>query len=85
MKKKWIQIWYSWGDQESPVEVPVGTDPWEYLKKLVIDEVSVYQEEYPYGCGVWMHPDDNMVELKYFDDNTYCYYMITNSETFTPK
>lgn len=81
--KKWIQIWYSWGDQEHPVLVPDEVDPWEYLKQLVINEVDVYQEENPYGCGVWMHPDDQMAELKYFGDNTYCYYLITDHPEYT--
>lgn len=81
---KWIQIWYSWGDQEHPVKVPDGVSPWEFLKKLVIDEIDVCQEENHYGCGVWFHPDDGMAELKYFRDNTYCYYLITPYEGFTP-
>lgn len=81
--KKWIHIWYSWGDQEEPVEVPDGVDPWEYMKKLAIDEADTYQEEHAYGCGIWMHPDDNEIELKYFHEGSYCYYLVTNSNEVT--
>ena len=82
--KKWIQIWYSWGDQESPVEVPNGTDAWEYMQQLVIKEVAVSQEEYPYGCGIWMYPDEDKVVLKYYQDDEYCYYLITDDEDYDP-
>lgn len=84
MDKKWIQIWYSWGDQESPVAVPDGVDPWEYLKRLIIDEVEVSQEEYAYGCTVWMYPDNNCAEIKYLQDESYCYYLITDVEEYEP-
>lgn len=80
---KWIQIWYSWGDHESPIKVPKGTDAWEYMKQLVINEVDVSQDEYPYGCGVWMYPDENKIVLKYYYDNECCYYLITDTEEYT--
>lgn len=82
---KWIQIWYSWGDQELPVRVPDGVDPWDYLKQLVIAEMDVSQEEEAHGCGLWLHRDDGMAELKYFQDNEYCYYLITDDKQFVPK
>lgn len=81
---KWIQIWYSWGDQESPVEVPEGTDAWEYMKKLVAEETFVSQEEYPYGCTIWTYPDEGKVVLKYHQDDEYCYYLITDEEDYDP-
>lgn len=82
--KKWIQIWYSWGDQESPVEVPEGADAWEYMKKLAVDEADVSQEEYPYGCGIWMYPDKDRIILQYYQDDEYCYYLITDTEDYEP-
>lgn len=84
MDKKWIQIWYSCGDQESPVAIPDGVDPWEYLKRLIIDEVEVSQEEYAYGCTVWMYQDNNCAEIKYLQDESYCYYLITDVEEYEP-
>lgn len=84
MDKKWIQIWYSWGDQEHPVEVPAGINPWDYLKRLVIDEIDVAQEEYPYGCSVWLYPDGNCAEIQYLQDESHCYYLITDKEEYIP-
>lgn len=81
---KYIQIWYSWGDQESPVEVPEGTDAWEYMKKIVAQEVFVSQCEHPYGCTVWADYDEGMVRLKYHYDDEYCYYLITDEEEYEP-
>ena len=81
---KYIQIWYSWGDQESSVEVPDGTDAWEYMKKLVAEEVFVSMEEYPYGCGVWAYPDEDKIILKYYYDDECCYYLITDEEDYDP-
>lgn len=82
--KKYIQIWYSWGDHESPVEVPDGADAWEYMKKLVAKEMFVSQEEYPYGCTLWAYPDEGKVVLKYHQDDEYCYYLITDEEDYDP-
>lgn len=82
--EKWIQIWYSWGDQESPIEVPDGIDAWEYMKQLVITEVDISQEEYPYGCSVWVYPEEDKIVLKYHSDDEYCYYLITDTEEYEP-
>ena len=84
-KSLWVHIWYSWGDQESPVEVPEGTDAWEYLKSLVMEEIAVSQEDYPHGCVVWMHPDERKVVLKYLRDDECCFYLISDSEEFVPE
>ena len=81
---KWIQIWYSWGDQESPVEVPDGVDAWEYLKQLVAEEIFVSQEEYPEGCTVYVYADEEKVELGYHRDSEWCYYLITDEEEYDP-
>ena len=81
---KWIQIWYSWGDQEPPVKVPDGIDAWEYLKQLVSREVFVAQEEFPYGCAVYANEDMGKVKLQYYQDDEWCYYLITDEEDFDP-
>lgn len=81
---KWIQIWYSWGDQESPVEISENTDAWEHMKKLAFKEIEVSQEEYPYGCGIWLYPDEDKIVIKYYEDDEYCYYLITDTEDFIP-
>jgi hypothetical protein len=80
--KKWIQIWYSWGDQESPVEVPDGIDAWEYMKELAATEVFVSQEEHPYGCTIWPYPDEYKIVLKYHCDDEYCYYLATEDKDY---
>lgn len=79
---KWIQIWYSWGEQESPIEVKDGIDAWEYLKQLVAKEVFVSQEEYPYGCSVYAYVEGQRVEIHYHKDDEWCYYLITDEEDF---
>lgn len=83
-EKKWIQIWYSWGDQESPTEVPDDMDAWDYAKLLVVNEVFISQEEQPYGCSVYTYPDEGRVELKYHQDDEWCYYLITDKEEYDP-
>ena len=82
--KEYIQIWYSWGDQESPVEVPDGTDAWEYMKKLVMEEVFVAQEDHPDGCSVYVYFEEGKVALKYHYDEEWCYYLMTEKEDYDP-
>lgn len=80
----WIQIWYSWGDQEEPVKVPEGTDPWEYMKKLVINEAEVSQQEHAEENGIRFYPEERKIALHYGYDDQYCYYQITDTEDFDP-
>ena len=82
--KKWIQIWYSWGDQESPVEIPEGIDAWKYMEQVVATEMFVSQEDYPYGCTMYAYVDKGKVELKYHQDDEWCHYLITEVEDFNP-
>ena len=81
---KYIQIWYSWGDQEIPVEIPNGVDEWEFMKTIVANEVFVSQEEYPTGCTVYADVEAGKVELKYHSDGEWCYYLITDEEEYDP-
>ena len=82
--EKWIQIWYSWGDQEPPVKVPDGIDAWEYAKKLAINEADVdFHEHEEYGeIGISCYRDEGKIVLHYASDNEYCYYLITDEEEY---
>ena len=55
------------------------------MKELAFKEVSVSQEEFPYGCGIWLYPDENKIILKYYQDDEYCYYLITDEEDYDPE
>lgn len=81
---KWIQIWYSWGDQESPVEVPNGTDAWEYAKKLAIDEAErdFFEHEDEGEIGLKFFVNEGKIILHYPCDDEYCYYLITDNEEY---
>lgn len=82
---RWIQIWYSWGDQESPVEVPAGVDPWEYMKHLAANEAEIdFMEHEDCGSvGLAFYPDVDEIHLRYADGE-YCFYKITDTEEFDP-
>lgn len=83
---KWIQIWYSWGDEESPVEVPENQDAYEYMLELVMDEVNITLHECPhYWCGAWLSPEEGKAEIYYGYDNEKCYYLITDEEEYNPE
>ena len=84
--EKWIQIWYSWGDQEPPVKVPNGTDAWEYAKQLAVDEaeISFYEHEDDREIGMQFFADEGKIVLHYSYDDEYCYYLITDEEDYEP-
>lgn len=84
--KKWIQIWYSWGDQESPVEVPNGTDAWEYMVQLATKESKIELVEHEPDIDVMIQLSRNMdkVTLHYTDGHR-CYYLITDVEDYDPE
>ena len=80
----YVQIYYSWGDQESPVEVPESEDPLEYAFNLAIDEirVSAFEAECDHH-SLTINREEQMITL-YYGDGTYCYYQITEEEDFIP-
>lgn len=82
---KWIQIWYSWGDQESPVEVPEGMDAWEYMAQLAVREAQIELKENEPDIDVMLQfsADMSKVTLHYADGQR-CYYLITDEEDFDP-
>lgn len=83
---KWIQIWYTWGDQESPVEVPEDKEPWEYMMELVAQEVRNSKEmcESYMEIVVRIHADEQRASLYYPYDGEWCYYLITDEEEYNP-
>ena len=87
MMKKWIQIWYSWGDQETAVEVPDGTDTWEYMKQLAINEAaaSFHGHEDAGEIGLKLYKDQKKICLHYPYDNEYCYYLATDTQDYDPN
>lgn len=83
--KKWIQIWYSWGDQESPVEVPDGIDAWEYMAQLAIKELRIDTEGKESSIDAMLQFSSNMDEVTlYYSDGQRCYYLITDTEEYEP-
>lgn len=83
---KWVQIWYSWGDQEAPLPVDDNKDPWEYLKELAINEaeISFFEHEEDGEIGLKFYPNENKIILHYPYDDEFCYYLITDEEEYTP-
>ena len=87
MSKKWIQIWYSWGDQEPPIAVPHAKDPWEELKKLAFKEAEIaFREHEDSGpVGLEFYEEEGRIILHYPYDGEICYYLVTNSRDFDPE
>ena len=84
MNKKWIQIGYSWGDQEEAIEVHENADAWELTKKLAINEAEAACIDHPeYEIGLRLFPDKNKIALHYLYDDEYCYYIITDNEEYS--
>lgn len=90
---KWIHIYYSWGDEESPILVPDGTDAWEYAKNLAVREAEVSSVEGPHPeIGMRFIPSENTITLHYYGSNigfgkdydSWSYYVITDSPDFEP-
>lgn len=70
-----IDIRYSWGDEETPVDVPEGKDAWQFMLELALKEMEIECQEH---CGegiVKIIPDKERIELHYMDGEI-CYYTI---------
>lgn len=79
--KQWIQIWYSWGDQESPVEVPEGRDAWEYMAHLAVKEARIELVEHEPDIDVMVQFSKDMGKVTlHYTDGQRCYYQITDTE-----
>ena len=86
MKEKWIQIWYSWGDQESPVEVPEGTDAWKYMMELAVKEAHIEIHEHEPEIDVMLQVSKNLDKVTlHYTDGERCYYLITDDEDYEPE
>ena len=81
---KYIQIWYSWGDQEAPVEVPEGKDAFAYAIELSTAEAKEYMCTGHNGVSIESYSDEEKIVLNYYDDNEKCYYMVTDEGEFDP-
>lgn len=82
---KWIQIWYSWGDQESPIEVPDEADAWEYMAQLAINELRIDVEEKESDVNTILQFSSTMNKVTlYYADGERCYYLITDAEEYNP-
>ena len=84
--KKWIQIWYSWGEQEAPVKVAKGSDAWTYVLELAVKEASIafHEHEDEGEIGLRFYEEEGKVIIHYPHDDEYCYYLITEEEEFEP-
>lgn len=80
MDKRVVGIWYSWGDNEAPVEIPEGKNEWKYMKELAFKESLIEEVENEYGVDIYTYPDEEKIILVYRRDNEYCYYKIFESE-----
>ena len=80
----YIQIWYSWGEQEPAYKVPDHIDAWEFAKALAVDEAEIAGSDNESEIGLWFEPEHNKITLHYFYDDEYCYYIVTNTEDFDP-
>ena len=82
-ENKYICIWYSWGDIESPVEVPEDEEPFDYMMEIALNEVrvSVVANESPVTIGIEDNEyGDEIVVLNYHKDNEFCYYKVFDNE-----
>lgn len=73
----YINIWYSWGDHEEPVEVPPEQNAWEYAMRLAAEEIKTVTREHSAVCA-FFDADSERIELHYLYDDTYCYYQVSD-------
>ena len=81
--KKYIGIWYSWGDVEDPVEIPENEDAFNYMMKVALEEVRVSVAENEDTVTIWVTEDNDgneVVVLNYHRDSEYCYYKLFDNE-----
>lgn len=80
---KWVQIYYSWGEQEAPVEVPFGIEPQDYMLQLILEEAERTLREHE-SVSIYL-PEVGKGLLKYHYDDSVCYYCLTEEEDFVPE
>ena len=78
MKKFEIIINYSWGDEESPIEIEkeCKEDAFEYMFELATKELKTCLQEQGYEepYNLKIYPDENKIILWYGYDCEECYY-----------
>lgn len=79
--KKYIAIWYSWGEQEPAVEVPEEKDPWMYMAELASRETHIELTENEPIIDVMLQFSRNMdMVTLYYTDGKKCFYKIVEDE-----
>ena len=87
-ENKYICIWYSWGEVESPVKVPEDKDAFDYMVELALKEVGIVIVEESKRATIWTNEDDNgntIIVLNYGWSDDYCYYKIFDNEEEADK
>ena len=77
MKKFLINISYSWGDEEEPIEIKAENKwkPIEYMCNLAIKEYRIECEEHPeYADQTTIKFFEDKIVLHYGHDDEECYY-----------
>lgn len=70
-----IDIRYSWGDVEEPVEVPERIDAWQYMLNLALNELKIECQEHCGEGGASIIPKEDSIEVHYIDGKI-CYYTL---------
>ena len=82
-ENKYICIWYSWGDIESPIKVPEKEDAFDYMMSIALEEVktSIVEDEEP--VTIWVKENDDgeeIIVINYHYNNEFCYYKVFDNE-----
>lgn len=73
-----VDISYSCGDRETPIEIPADRNNWDYMLELAIREMK---EECRTHCGEGMAsiiPTEDGIELHYMDGSVCQYELVEN-------
>lgn len=75
-----IKITYSWGDEEEPIVIPEGKNPWKYMRDIALNEAeeSFAGNEDCGPIGLETYKEDGRIILTYNKDyvteNDRCFY-----------
>ena len=82
MKKFEIHISYSWGDEESPIEIEKESieEAFGYMIDLAIKELKTSLQEWNEPHNIRVYPNESKVTLWYGYDDENCYYKLVEME-----